>query len=95
MATKLPAIPHARIPQFGAIEGGLLDGWRFGLTGVEVRGRSVFLDVNATPPNWCFPTPVRLNARSDFKRLRNPGEISPYHDSRRLIEQAIEEARRG
>lgn len=90
MTTKLPTIPQARIPQYGQIEGGLLDGWRFGLVGLEVRGRSVFIDVNATPPNWCFPTPVRLNARTDFKKLRNPSEVAPYHDSRRLIEHALQ-----
>lgn len=90
MADKLPTIPHARLPQFGVIEGGLLDGWRYGLTRVEVSGRSVHLVVNATPPDWCFPTPVRLNARKDFKRLRNPGEIAPYHDSAKLIERAVE-----
>lgn len=90
MAEKLPTIRHARIPQFGVIEGGPLDGWHFGLTAVVVRGRSVFLDVNATPPAWPFPTAVRLNARTDFERLRNPGEVAPYHDTQKLIARAIE-----
>lgn len=90
MATKAPSIRHARIPQFGEIQGGVLDGWRFGLHAVEVIGRSVYLVVNATPPNWPFPTLVRMNARTDFKKLRNPGEVAPYHDSSKLIARAIE-----
>jgi hypothetical protein len=97
MATKpeLPTIPHARLPQFGRIVGGPLDGWSYGLVAVEVERRSVFLVVNATPPNWCFPDLVRLNARSDFKQLRNPGEIAPYLDSSKLIERAVEAKKYG
>lgn len=90
MATKVPTIPHARIPQYGVIQGGPLDGWHFGLQAVEVTGRSVHLVVNATPPLWPFPTLVRMNARTDFKKLRNPGEVAPYHDSSKLIARAIE-----
>lgn len=90
MATeKLPTIPHAQVPQFGRIVGGVLDGWSFGLTRVEVSGRSVHLVVNATPPNWPFPTPVRLNARKDFDQLQ-PGPGAAINDSTKLIAHAID-----
>jgi hypothetical protein len=89
MAKKLPTIPHRRLPQYGVIEGGALDGWRFALTEIRVRGRNVFIEVNATPPAWCFPTPVLLNARTDFKTLR-AGEKAPLHDSAKLIERAVD-----
>lgn len=89
MSDKLPTIPHARLPQYGVIKGGLLDGWQFGLTRLQVRSRTVFLEVNATPPNWCFPTPVLLNSRTDFDQLV-PGVNAPFHDSNKLIERATE-----
>lgn len=80
------------IPQFGVIEGGLLDGWRFGLNSMHVDGRNVSLDVMATAPAWPFPRLVTLTAR-DFKRLRNPGGIAREHDTQTLIEAAIEAAK--
>lgn len=88
----LPTIPHARLPQFGVIEGGLLDGWQYGLTRVHVRGRSVFLEVNATPPAWCFPDTVLLNASKDFEQLQ-AGAGAPFHDTKKLIERAVEAER--
>lgn len=86
---RAASYPPATVPQFGVIEGGLLDGWSFCLLGVVVDGSRVEFDVKVTKPKWPFPyhTPVTLG-RGDFKRLRNPGETALNHDTQRLIEAA-------
>jgi hypothetical protein len=89
---ELPTIPQAWIPQFGLIQGGLLDGWSYGLGDVEVAGRRVHLVVRATPPGWCFPTDVRLDPREDFEQLK-AGVRAVVHDSAKLIERAVDAAK--
>ena len=93
MAQRLPTVKHARIPQFGRVEGGALDGWAFAFNRLMVRGRSVVVDLTVTQPHWPFPhpKPVRLNVRTGFKRLRNPGEVAPYLDTHKLIEAAVQQ----
>jgi hypothetical protein len=80
---ELPTIPQAWIPQFGLIQGGLLDGWSYGLAEVEVAARRVHLVVRATPPGWYFPTDVRLDPREDFEQLQ-AGVRAVVHDSKEV-----------
>lgn len=91
MATRLPTMRQPRFPQYGEVQGGQLDGWRFAFLRLLVQRRSVLLDLRVTPPAWPFPSPkpVRLNARTGFKRLRNPGELAPYLDGQQLIAAAV------
>ena len=91
MAARQPTMRQARFPQFGEIEGGPLHGWRFAFLRLLVKGRSVLLDLRVTQPAWPFPNPnpVRLNARTGYRRLRNPGELAPYLDGQQLIAAAL------
>lgn len=91
MAKKpaLPTIPQASVPQFGRIQGGLLDGWSYALADVEVTGRRVHLVLRATPPNWCFPTDVRMDPHNDFDHLR-PAVGALVHPSATLIQREVD-----
>lgn len=89
MAEALPAFRHAVVAQFGVIDGGPLNGWSFGLDKVVVQGKTVFLDVRATPPKWPFPSLVRLG-ENDFDALRDPRAVAKSFETKTLIAAAVD-----
>lgn len=91
MAAPSP-IRQRTVPQYGRIEGGLLDGWTFALLEIEARGKDIYIGARVTPPKWPFPTEVDLHGRKDFKKLANPGQVAIEHDAEKLIEAAREAA---
>lgn len=93
MAKPSP-IRQRTVPQFGRIEGGLLDGWSFALLEVTARGPDIYLGARVTPPtpDWPFPREVDLHGRRDFKKLANLGQVAAEHDSEKLIQAAREAA---
>jgi hypothetical protein len=90
----LPTIPQRSVPQFGHIQGGLLDGWSYGLADVEVHSRRVHLVLRATHPGWYFPTDVRMDPTSEFDQLR-PGPGAVVHESKKLIQRAVDAQKHG
>lgn len=80
--------PQAIVPQNGVIEGGLLDGWSYGLVNVTVDKAGFRLYVRGAKPHWPFPELLVLR-KADYVRLRNPGEMSPAHDMQKLIDAAV------
>ena len=87
MAAALFNKPQALVPQNGVIEGGLLDGWSYGLVRVEVLQGAFLLFVRATAPKWVFPCLVVLR-KADYLKLRNPGGLSTAHEMQKLIDAA-------
>ena len=91
MAEKVVRRIPAQIPQFGWIEGGLLDGWLYAFERVTYEARTIFIDLRVTQPHWPFGRTVRFGPKS-FKRLRG-GFRAPRHHARPLFEAARELAK--
>lgn len=82
------------IPQYGAIKGGVLDGWSFTFLSLDLGPRDTpVLVVSVTQPFWPFPRqePVRLRAK-DFDALRDTSHRAPAIDIYRQT-KALQEAR--
>jgi len=97
IVAKAKALFSARqrlVPQYGVIEGGLLDGWAYAFVRVEVDKAKVFLVVRGTKPKWPFPELIRLSM-ADYIELRNPGMTAPTHEMQKLIDAVIEHVRTG
>ena len=86
---RLPSLQQRTIPQYGVIEGGLLDGWTFALEDLIVDGRQVVLHVWATRPSWPFRGPLVGLRKAQFHKLRNPGQVAQERDVETLVKAAI------
>jgi hypothetical protein len=88
---KAKALFSARqrlVPQFGVIEGGLLDGWSFAYVRLVILKDRVHLDLRCQPKAWPFPKTVRLST-ADYLGLRNPGEVASCYEMQNLVDAAV------
>jgi hypothetical protein len=77
-----------RVPAFGRIKGGQLDGWFFHFLHFRAAPRSLRLVARCTPPAWPFPCDIHL-AHQHFSQLRAiPGSRAKRIEVRPLIAQA-------
>lgn len=77
-----------RVPAFGVIKGGQLDGWLFTFLYVRAKPRALQIVCRCTPPAWPFPHDIPLT-HEHFLQLRAvPGERAKRMAAEPLIQQA-------
>lgn len=82
------------LSQTGVIVGGHLHGWTYSFIRFVVIDGGLFLDVRCTPPNWPFPTDVRMDVLQHFTRLKVlRGQRATRVNANALIEAAYENAK--
>ena len=84
---------QAVVPQNGVIEGGLLDGWAYGLLAPALMNGAPALLIRATPPKWVFPLAREVSlSMADYLRLRTSDGRAVRHDMQSLIDAVMPKA---
>ena len=87
---------QAAVPQNGVIEGGLRDGWAYGLLGPALINGKPVLVIRATPPHQPFPLAKDVCiSMADYLRLRTTDRKADHHDMQSLIDAVMPKAAPG